>query len=149
MPRPPYLARITKGVVHQKIEARVNHNPAERQRFLTALKNAPQDYVQLLVQHVELTQQEAQFLRTYWYNPNGWWPEAQPIEPKVSQSLIEALELAVEKNLPIDSYHVVGGGNEFDVVVVSSPWQITRLIVTPPVPPYTPVGTPGAQSSQR
>jgi hypothetical protein len=149
MPRPPSLSLITKGVVHQKIEALVNNNPSERQRFLTALKNAPQDYIQLLVQYVGLTQQEAEFLRTYWYNPNGWWPEAQPIEPKVSQSLIEALQLAVDRNLPIDSYHVVGGGNQFDVAVVSSPWQITRLIVTPPLPPYASVGVTGTQSSQR
>jgi len=124
-------------VVHEKIEALVNNDPAARQRFLTALKNSPQDYVQLLVQYVEVTQPEEQFLRTYWYNPNGgWWRDKQPIESKVRQNLIEALELAVEKNLPIDTYHVVGGGNLFDVVVVSSTYQITRLIVTPPIPAY-------------
>src|SRR5712691_11982273 len=132
---PPSASTLTKGLVHQKIEALVNNNPTERQMFLTALKNSPQDYVQLLVQHIGLTQEEAQFLRTYWYNSNGWWPAKQPIEPTVRQKLIEALELAVAHDLPIDCYHLIGRDDQFEVLVVRSPWQILRLMVTPPVPP--------------
>jgi hypothetical protein len=137
MPKPPSLSSIiVKGVVHEKIEALVNNDPAARQRFLTALKTSQQDYVQLLVDNVGVTPSEEQFLRTYWYNLNGWWPDKQPIEPIVRQRLIEALELAVTGNLPIDSYHLIDSGNRFDSVVVSSTCQITRLIVTPPIPSY-------------
>ena len=133
---------ITKGIVHKKVEQLVNDHPDERQKLLAALKDRTRDYIQILVDLAGLTQDEAAPLRQAWYNPQGWWPAHQPIEPIVRQSLIKALDLAVERNLPLDS-HWLCAGNQFQVIVTCNNSQVNRLILTPlppgvPVPPTQP-----------
>jgi hypothetical protein len=125
---------MTKGIVHKKIEAFVNHNAEGCQRFLQALNDWHQDYVEILTQFVGLTQGEARFLRTNWYNLQGWWPNLQPIEPAVRQSLIKALSLARERNIALDCYHLVCCEDTFHVIIACSDYQVTRLLVTPAVP---------------
>jgi hypothetical protein len=130
---PGYLA---KGAIHKKVDPLVNdRNLLERrQSLLTALKDWSRDYVQLLMEYAGLTEAEADYLRQTWYNPRGgWWPEHQPIEPIIRQSLITAIELAVERNLPLDSYWLCIG-DQFQVIVACSDHQVTRLILTPPSP---------------
>jgi hypothetical protein len=139
-PRPP--GKITKGVVHTKVEALVNRNPEARRRFLAALKDwkGKPDYLQILVDHAGLTPKDAAYLRNTWYSQDGWWPEQQPVESIVRHSLIKALELATldpdtgrERDLPVDSYWLCVG-DAFEVILISSDQQITRLILTPPGP---------------
>ena len=137
----PPICSMTKGIVHKKIEALVNHNVAGRQRFLQALHDRTQDYVQILTQFVGVTESEAHFLRTFWYTAQGWWQNLQPIEHAVRQSLIKALELATERNLPLDCYHLVCCEDTFHVIITCSDQQVTRLLVTPPVPTATQVPT--------
>jgi hypothetical protein len=125
---------MTKGIVHKKIEALVNDNLKGRQQFLEALNDWKQDYVQILTQYVGLTESEARFLRTNWYNTQGWWQSLQPVEPVVRQSLIKALELATERNVSIDCYHMVCCEDTLHVILACSKQQVTRLLVTPPMP---------------
>ena len=78
-----------------------------------------------------------------------WWRDKQPVEPLFRQSIIEAIDLAA--NLPIDSYWMPMGQRNvdreyvpdgiyrpdeypFEVILTRSATQLTRLIVTPPVP---------------
>jgi hypothetical protein len=89
------------------------------------------------------------YLHDAWYNPkdqpdkpfrfkrfdvNGFWPlEHHPTEPVIRQGLIAALELATEKQLPLDSYWVATG-DRVETLVLCTPQQITRLLMTPPGP---------------
>jgi hypothetical protein len=144
MPGRPPREYIAKGAVHQKIDPLVNdtNDPKRREALLTALKDSSRDYVQILVEHAGVTAAEAAVLRRTWYNPNGWWPDHQPIEPIVRQGLIKSIELAMERSLPIDSYWVCGG-DQVQVIVTCSNYQVTRLILTPPISPETAPATPG------
>jgi hypothetical protein len=145
MPGRPPLDYIAKGAVHKKIDPLVNDttDPKKREALLMALKDSARDYVQILVEHAGVTEAEAAFLRRTWYNPNGWWRDHQPIEPIVRQGLIKSIELAIERNLPIDSYWV-SGGDQLQVIVTCSNYQVTRLILTPSIAAET---TPAAPSS--
>jgi hypothetical protein len=132
-PTPGYLA---KGAIHKKVDPLVGgrNNLERRQALLTALKDWSRDYIQILMEYTGLTRAEADYLRKTWYNPRGgWWPEHQPIEPIIRQSLITAIELAAERNLPLDSYWLAVG-DQFQVIVACSDHQVTRLILTPPAP---------------
>jgi hypothetical protein len=103
-----------------------------------------------------------EYLQDTWYNSQGdppktelgklkqWGPEGlqgfwparyHPIEPIIRQGLIRALELAIEKDLPLDSYWMADGdrlinaGDRFETLVMCTPQQITRIVMTPPSPP--------------
>jgi hypothetical protein len=144
MPGRPPRELIAKGAVHKKVDPLVNDtsDPKKREALLAALKDSSRDYVQILVELAGVTEAEAAFLRRTWYNPNGWWPDHQPIEPIVRQGLIKSIELAMERHLPIDSYWV-SGSEQFQVIVACSPHQVTRLILTPGVAPETAAAAPG------
>lgn len=131
--RPLSICTPIKGTVHRKVEQLVNHNPEARAQLLNALKERTRDYIQILMDLAGVTQEEAIPLRQNWYNPQGWWRAHQPIEPTVRQSLIKALELAAERNLPIESCWL-WAGNQFQVIVTYNDSQVTRLILTPPPP---------------
>jgi hypothetical protein len=131
--RPPSPCTLIKGTVHKRVEQLVNHNPRARAQLVDALKDRTQDYIQILMDLAGVTQEEATHLRQAWYNPQGWWRAHQPIEPIVRQSLIKALELAAERDLPIES-HWLCVGNQFQVIVTCNDSQVIRLILTPPPP---------------
>jgi hypothetical protein len=140
---------IFKGPVHARVDALVNHQDEhgvfdKREAFLTALKDWSRDYVQILVEYTELPNDQAVYLRNTWYNLDpavGWWPEHQPIQPIIRQGLIKAIEVAMEdpdtkkkRNLPLDSYWVLGRSDQFEVSVTWNNYQVTRLLFTPPSP---------------
>jgi hypothetical protein len=133
--RPASLGYILKGAVHKRIEALINGQPDERKKLLAVLQDWTQDYVDILMQYTRLTPSEGAYLRRTWYNPgqDGWWAAHQPIEPIVRQSLIKALTLAMERNLPVDSYWL-SVGDDFQAIVTCSDHQVTRVIITPPTP---------------
>jgi hypothetical protein len=88
------------------------------------------------------------YLHDAWYNPsdepkprqpllglNGFWPrEHHPTEPVIRQGLIAAIELATERNLPLDSYWM-NTSDRVETIILCNAQQVTRIIMTPPGPP--------------
>ena len=149
---------LVKGIVNNKIDALVNQPDKaggfdKRDEFLKALNNWEEDFLEILKYHAGVTSKEADYLREYWFDPNWadpnsecWWREKQPIEPIMRQGLITAIDVATRdpddpdpgskraKALPIDSYWIYSGYNQFEVIVSWSDYQVTRMILTPPAP---------------
>ncbi len=130
---------IAKGAVHTRVDPLVK-NAAKRHDFIEALRDPQQSYLDILRAFTDITAGELEYLREYWYDPNWthpnsecWWKAHQPIEPIIRQSLIKAFELAIQKDLPLDSYWICVG-NKFEVFITCSEHQITRIISSPPVP---------------
>src|SRR5262249_17512377 len=101
-------------------------------------------YLELLMQPVAhggagISPLHAQYLRQYWYSPDGFWPHERypfhPTEPIIRLGLIKAIDLAVQFNLLLDSYWIAAG-EIFDTLVLHSGQQITRIELTPPAPPH-------------
>lgn len=142
--RPPTY--ISKGMVSRKVDEICN-GPL-RSALLAVLNNPGKggaDWIQFLVDH-GLNPRRGDYLRNVWFNQSGagLWQAHQPIEPIVRQGLIEAIELASrdpdtqqERNLPIDSYWMCLG-DQVEVVVTYSAHQVTRIILTPPIPESPP-----------
>jgi hypothetical protein len=122
---------ITKTEMQHKVDEICN-GPL-RQQFLAALKNPREDWINFLEEN-GLSRVSTSYLRTGWFNETGFWERYHPIEPIIRQSLVTALELAIEHNLPIDSY-LISGGDQFEVVITYSASQVTRIVLTPPNPP--------------
>ena len=159
---------LVKGIVNTKIDVLVNQPDKaggfdKRDEFLQALNNWAQDFLEILKYHAGVTPKEADYLREYWFDPNWadpnsecWWREKQPIEPIIRQGLITAINVATRdpdsvatpdpetwakraKALPIDSYWIYSGYNQFEVIVTWSDYQVTRMILTPPAPEDAPL----------
>jgi hypothetical protein len=153
MPSEGIGANIIQGPVHKAIDELVNHRDAtgtfdRRDSFLQALQALqPADaehtdaYLAILQQQAGVTATQAGYLRQHWYNsgPDSFWPAApfHPLEPLVRQGLIKALGLAIQRNLPLESYWMPGGKDgTFEVIVTCSPMQqVTRILLTPMSPP--------------
>ena len=141
------VGHISKGPIHAKVDALVNHRDAkgqfdQRATFLDALinrANTPEDYLRILQTQAHVTPDEASYLGLRWYNTgkDGFFPQVQPIYGVIRQGLIKALQEAGQ-HLALDSYWVaVAGDSVFETIVVKSAVQVTRLIVTP-ISPRTP-----------
>lgn len=137
------LGHITKGPVHTKVDALVNHESAQgvfdkRAAFLTALLNAGTvtDYLAFIEPEAGLDPADVNYLRATWYNPSptGWWSSLQPIYPILRRGLIKAIQAAGTKLL-LDSYWLPApGATTVEVIVCRSTRQVTRIILTPPSP---------------
>ncbi len=141
-------SKISKGPVHVAMDEQLNHRDARghfdrRAIILAALKDSTQDYIGIVKDLFNVPDKHANYLARYWYDANWespdspcWWKDVQPIEPIVRQSLIDAIELANEANVPIDSYWMPGG-DQCEVLITRSQAQLTRLLLTPatPLPP--------------
>ncbi len=149
---------ISKGPGHIAIDNQLNYQEdghfVRRPRIREALANPDNDYVDLLRTLFHVPEEIVQYVAYYWYNPDitgpqVWWKDKQPVVPIIRQSLIEAIDLA--DNLPIDSYWMpIGHRNvdrtyvplgiyrpdeyPFEVIMAKSDTQLTRLILTPPIP---------------
>jgi hypothetical protein len=151
---------LVKGIVNTKIDALVNHRNSagafdKRDELLKALNNWTEDFLEILKRHAGVTAKEADYLHEYWFDPNWadpnsecWWREKQPIEPIIRQGLITAIDVATQdpdtgakraQALPIDSYWIYSGYNQFEVIVTWTDHQVTRMILTPPPPEDAPV----------
>src|SRR5262245_24867882 len=136
------VGQISKGPVHTKVDDYVNHKNAagqfdNRAGFLTKLIQAGtfQQYLQLLLNDVGLTQAEVNYLASRWYDPASpklMFQNLQPIYPVLRQGLIKALQEA-GSNLLLDSYWMpVGAPSLLAVTIAKSSVQVTRTILTPP-----------------
>ena len=122
---------IAQGPILLKVDAAAN-DPAKREAFLADLKTWTDDYVGVLEKHARLTTREVEYMRRFWINPEGWWPDLQPIEPPHRQGLITAIEVAQEDEaqLPIASYWFCVSTN-FEIILTRTQQQVTRNIMTP------------------
>ncbi len=149
---------ISKGPGHVAIDQALNHQEngeyVRRPAIQAALADAGNDYVDLLRSVFRVPVTIVRYVAYHWYHhdltaPQVWWKDKQPVEPLFRQSLIEAIDLAGD--LPIDSYWMPIGSRQinrhhvplgiyrpdeypFEVIMTKSESQLTRLIVTPPIP---------------
>ncbi len=122
---------VAQGPLTLKIDAAAN-DPTKREAFLADLNTWTDDYVEVLEKHARLTAGEVDYLKKSWFNPEGLWPDLQPIESPHRQGLITAIEVATEDEaqLPIASYWVCVS-TQFEIIVTRTQQQVTRLILTP------------------
>ncbi len=122
---------IAQGPILLKVDAAAN-DPAKREAFLADLNTWTDDYVEVLEKHARLTAGEVDYLKKSWFNPEGLWPDLQPIESPHRQGLITAIDVATEDEaqLPIASYWVCVS-THFEIILTRTQQQVTRLIITP------------------
>ena len=122
---------VAQGPILLKVDAAAN-DPTKREAFLTDLKTWTSDYLEVIQKYVRLTAGEVDYVKKFWFNPEGLWPDLQPIEPLHRQGLITAIEVAMEDEaqLPIASYWVCVSTN-FEIILTRTQQQVTRLIITP------------------
>ncbi|ETX07404.1 MAG: hypothetical protein ETSY2_11425 [Candidatus Entotheonella gemina] len=153
-------SNISKGAGHVAMDAKLNYQEdgqyVRRPSIRAALANPGNAYIDLLRSVFEVPEAIIEYVSHYWYPeekdlkaPHVWWKDKQPVEPLFRQSLIEAIDLAGD--LPIDSYWMPIGHRHvdrdyvpegiyrtdeypFEVILTKSAYQLTRLIVTPPIP---------------
>jgi hypothetical protein len=125
---------IAKGPILKRLEARYRDRVKLQER-ITALRESPDDLATLGRRRGVLTEAEAAHLRRDWFSPDGWWPEAHPIEPILRHGLITALEEATKRSLPVDAYWVCSSPHySFQVDITWSDQQLTIIFNSPPVP---------------
>jgi len=152
------IANISKGPGHVAIDHALNYREdgeyVRRPAIRAALVNPDNNYIDLLRSVFHVPERIVRYVSYYWYDadhtaPHVWWKDKQPVEPMFRQSLIDAIDLA--EDLPVDSYWLpIGNRNvdreyvplgiyrpdeyPFEVILTKSDAQLTRLIVTPPIP---------------
>lgn len=142
MPGRPF-GSMTQGSVLEKTDNTVNHRDASgafdlRGPFLVDLRDENQDYLGVMARHANLTSYEVDYLREYWYDADHtFWPDHYPTEPIVCQGTIKAIEVATDQNVPMHSYWITVD-DRFEMLVASSDAQVTRIMLTPPVPATAP-----------
>jgi len=118
---------------------------SRREELLSLLKSIQpenneqtESYLQFLIDHVPgITQKESDYLKNYFFTQgvDSLWGEnfsGKPIEPIVRLGLIKAIEEAIARNLPLDSYwEAADTDTEFETIIICSAYQVTRLIRTP------------------
>src|SRR5262245_17280057 len=93
---------ISKGPVHQRVDACLNHQAGgqfdKRGAFLAGLQAATTsvDYRKLIENMAGVSPGQSQYLSTVWYNEAGTgnWQTLQPIYPILREGLIKAITLA-------------------------------------------------------
>jgi hypothetical protein len=141
------VGHVSKGPIHKKVDALVNHRDANgrfdrRAAFLDALINQADTadaYLRILETQAAVTRPESDYLKDKWYNTvtGGFFPKVQPIYPVLRQGLIKALQEAGQ-DLVLDSYWVAAADDSvIETLIVKSAVQVTRIIMTP-VSPRTP-----------
>ena len=140
---------ISKGKLQQAIEQVSNSTSEQRQAFLEALQSSPNvsppplsaPWIEFLVTAGALDRANAGYIyRTWW----PAWPEAYHVEAIMRQSLIEALTLAdtlaphAEPPFPLDCQWIftsqAPGKESFQVLLTYNTRQVTRILLTPPLP---------------
>jgi hypothetical protein len=132
---------ISKGVIHVKVDAVVNHTDGagkfdRREGFLQALRQAvaPTDYGTLLETQAGALRAETTYLRDVFYTtPNGWGADGGSVFAILRLGLIRAIEEAGSTRL-LDSYWLAASEKVVETIICRSPIQVTRIFLTPPIP---------------
>lgn len=151
-------SNLFKGPINKAFDAQLNYQDngryVNREIIRNALADPTNDFVDILRDLFKVPDVVTDYVAQHWYNRNtaselAWWKDKQPIEPIMRQSTIEAIDLA--QDLPIDSYWSAIGNRDvhpnnyptgtyrpdeysFEVILVRSDVQLTRIILTPPSP---------------
>lgn len=151
-------SNISRGAGHIAIDGQLNYREdgqyVRRPSIRAALANPNNDYVDLLRSVFKVPEGVIRYVSLHWYNkdltaPEVWWKDKQPIEPIFRKSLIEAIDLAGD--LPIETHWITVGHRNvdwrnvplgiyrpdeypFEIIMMKSEKQLTRLILTPPSP---------------
>ena len=132
---------IARGVANQKVDLLVNERDGagrfhRRQAFLGEVRRVAETndvhaYLTFLRDQAGVTQIESDYLRDRWYNegPRGFWSWLQPVFPIIVRGLIKSLEAAGD-DLPLVTYWAPIG-TQVEVIVGKTPYQVTRIVVTP------------------
>lgn len=158
---------IAQGPILMATDVIVNRRDSQNERelrksFLEALCDRDQKYVDILIDFagqagIKFNEFQIEYLRQNWFPQppdrrdvqgivrafeGSWWREFQPIEPIVRQGLIKAIQEAMLEDLDLDSYWLCPAASDFEVIVSRSANQVTRIIMTPPVPVHIPSSPP-------
>lgn len=137
-----FLGAISKGVIHAKVDAVVNHKDGagkfdRRDAFLKALRQAagPTDYGTLLETQAGALRAETTYLRDAFYtSPNAWGGDGDAAYAILRLGLIKAIEEAGD-TLLLDSYWLAAAGDKVvEAILCKSSTQVTRIFLTPPIP---------------
>ena len=145
---PDMPEHIAKGAILKRIDEFSRRRP-NLERLLQALQTNPS--VADVAMDLELiSPSEHRHLVDDWFNVNGWWQGAQPVEPIIAQGFILACQQALRHRLPLDCYWIcyseAGGRCCRDTVEFFcglNDRQVTVMIHTPapeqvlPRPPLT------------
>jgi hypothetical protein len=132
---------ISKGVIHVRVDATVNHKDGmggfdRRAAFLQALRQTtrPADSGQFLETQAGALRSETTYLRDVFYTtPNAWGADGDAVFNVLRTGLIKAIEEA-GTNLLVDSYWLAASEKVVETIVCKSPVQVTRIFLTPPIP---------------
>lgn len=75
----------------------------------------------------------AAYLKKFWFDETSadvFFPEIQPIAPVYATGLLKTLDLAIKKQLPIDSWWMMDHP-DIEMLNLASPRQVTLIIATP------------------
>lgn len=131
--------KIMKTTISKRIDD-LSRDPLKRDAFLKDLEKWERDYFEVLITHGVLKRgAEEQHYREHWfnYNNNSWWrdhPHIAHFEPIHRRGMIEAFQASIALNKPIDTYWICNG-DLLEICVCWSEQQITRIILTPSIPP--------------
>lgn len=134
---PSMPARLARPPILHKIDAWIATSiPASAERAISLLEQCTIVEIIEGSRSLGLSEAEKRHLLDDWFDPTGWWPTQQPIEPILRQALIKALQLVVKHEIPMDSYWICAGG-DFEAYVAKSGQQVTLMLLTPPPPTWT------------
>ena len=134
-----------EGVIHATISDRIDvlsKNAKKRVALLKELKDWRKDYFDIFKKYSVLqTNAEIKHYMQHWFNydKKGWWkthPNAHRFEKIHRQGMIEALQISVENDIPMETYWITGL-RDFRIYICWSRQQVTRLILTPYIPEMT------------
>ncbi len=135
MPMMPGM--IAKGHILPKIDEWIAPDPRARarqaERLLRDTQNFPTliDVMDNLQPPIELSEPQQKHLTNDWFR--DWWPDQQPVEPKVRRGLLEACVLARKLDRPFVLFWVCPVP-QFQVWLAGSKQQITLMWATPAPP---------------
>lgn len=115
----------------------LSRNPAVMEAALKAIEARPEaTLLELGVEfgYVDERPEEHDHLARHWFDARqGWWRNLPAIEPILRAAFIRAGHLALDHNLPVDSYWI-RGGERFEVAMGKTDRAIV-LLFSSPFPP--------------
>lgn len=154
-------ANIARGALLIDQDAQLNLQKngkfIRRAEIREAFTDPNNDYVELLRDLFQVSEEVLRYAIRHLYNSDieagpCWWKDKQPIAPILRQSIIEAIDVA--QDLPIYSYWLPVGQRQvhpnnypadaypsedypFEVLMLRTEQQLTRIMLTPPSPIVT------------
>jgi uncharacterized membrane protein len=124
---------IAKPEILRRMDV-LSRKPAVVEAALHAIESRPEaSLLELGVEYgyVDKRPEEHDHLARDWFDTSqGWWRSLPAIEPALRAAFIRAGHLALEHNLPVDSYWI-RGGERFEVAMGKTDRAIVLLFLSP------------------